>query len=146
MLEEARSLKAQALESYNLAQKLKALAYRNPEEGMRLLEERGMVQRVAVAALPVPKEKTPEERVMQGFSVALGLLLGLSGRREGWSLALEAALPKGQTSLAPVWTFQGQEVRDLARFLWEMANRLEGWARQSSSKAQSLREKARGWA
>jgi|GEM_PF-3215997 len=146
LLEEAKSLKAQALEAYNLAQKLKALAYRNPEEGMRLLEERGMVQRVAVAALPAPKEKPPEERVMQGFSVALGLLLGLSGRREGWSLALEAALPKAPPSLAPVWTFQGQEVKDLARFLWEMANRLEGWARQNSSKAQSLREKVRGLA
>ncbi|WP_153186675.1 hypothetical protein, partial [Thermus scotoductus] len=59
---------------------------------------------------------------------------------------LEAALPKAPPSLAPVWTFQGQEVKDLARFLWEMANRLEGWARQNSSKAQSLREKVRGLA
>lgn len=142
LLEEARALKAQAQEAYNLAQRLRSLAYKDPEAGMMILKEKGLVRQVA--ALPVPKDT--EENFMRVAQGVVGTVLALAGKGQGWGLLLGALVgnnPKPSYS----WEYRKGDgwgrVEDLPRFLWWMAQDLEAWARSYSQRAEELRKWAR---
>ena len=145
LLEEAKNLKAQAQEAWNLAQRIRALAYKDPEEGMRELEKRGMVKRVAPQALPSgPREEGESAlRVLQGV---LGAALVVAGRPEGWRVLAGVVMPQvveAGRGMATAWEFRGEVVKDPSTFLSHMAQHLEKWAGKLSQQADSLRLRAK---
>jgi len=145
LLEEAKNLKAQAQEAWNLAQRIRALAYKDPEEGMRELEKRGMVKRAAPQALPSgPREEGESAlRVLQGV---LGAALVVAGRPEGWRVLAGAVMPQvveAGRGMATAWEFRGEVVKDPSTFLSRMAQHLEKWAGKLSQQADSLRLRAK---
>jgi hypothetical protein len=145
LLEEAKNLKAQAQEAWNLAQRIRALAYKDPEEGMRELEKRGMVKRVAPQALPSgPREEGESAlRVLQGV---LGAALVVAGRPEGWRVLAGVVMPQvveAGRGMATAWEFRGEVVKDPSTFLSRMAQHLEKWAGKLSQQADSLRLRAK---
>lgn len=148
LLEEAKRLKAAAQDYHNLAQRLQALAYRNPEAGMEALEKRGWARRVA--ALPPPRREDLGERYAQVLKGTIGGVLALSGRPEGWNLLFQAVIPSTEVSPPKAWEYRTgsgawERVEDPGRFLWELAQTLEAWARHYSKTAEELRAKARGY-
>jgi hypothetical protein len=146
LLEEAKALKAQAQEAYNLAQRLRSLALRDPEAGMEELEKRGMVRRVAPEALPAP-EKDQGEAIIRALSGVVGAALALGGRPEGWGMVARAAFPQvfePQRRPPSSWEFRGQRVSNPQSFLTGMAQSLEKWAQDLSRRAEALRMQARG--
>jgi Mn-dependent DtxR family transcriptional regulator len=148
LLEEAKALKAQAQEAYNLAQRLRSLALRDPEAGMEELEKRGMVRRVAPEALPAP-EKDQGEAIIRALSGVVGAALALGGRPEGWGMVARAAFPQvfePQRRPPSSWEFRGQRVSNPQSFLTGMAQSLEKWAQDLSRRAEALRMQARGTA
>lgn len=148
LLEEAKKLKAAAQDYHNLAQRLQALAYRNPEAGMEALEKRGWTRQVAV--LPAPRREDPGERYAQVLKGVIGGALALSGRPEGWGFLFQAVAPAREASPPKAWEYRTgsgawERVEDPARFLWELAQTLEAWARHYSKTAEELRARARGY-